>query len=162
MNVVIIFAGLAILLFAAAFATRRRFGLLGLALAAGSILSGLWGFDAGLVVSSVGIFPSGTLTNAVTLSLIVLLPSILLLLHGHSYKDFISRAIGSLMFALLALAFLVQPLGGVLPLDGAGLNVYAWLVHYKDVIISVGLILAVVDLFFTKPAPPLRERKSKR
>jgi hypothetical protein len=162
MNVVIIFAGLAIVLFTAAFVTRRRFGLLGLALAAGSILSSLWGFDAGLVVSSMGIFPSGSLTNAVTLSLIVLLPSILLLLHGHTYKDLISRAIGSLMFALLALAFLVQPLGGVLPLDGIGMNVYAWLVHYKAVIISVGLILAVVDLFFTKPATPLRERKSKR
>jgi hypothetical protein len=162
MNVVIIFAGLAIVLFTAAFVTRRRFGLLGLALAAGSILSSLWGFDAGLVVSSMGIFPSGSLTNAVTLSLIVLLPSILLLLHGHTYKDLISRAIGSLMFALLALAFLVQPLGGVLPLDGIGMNVYTWLVQYKDVIISVGLILAVVDLFFTKSAVPLREHKSKR
>jgi hypothetical protein len=162
MNVVIIFAGLAIVLFTAAFVTRRRFGLLGLALATGSILSSLWGFDAGLVVSSMGIFPSGSLTNAVTLSLIVLLPSILLLLHGHTYKDLISRAIGSLMFALLALAFLVQPLGGVLPLDGIGMNVYTWLVQYKDVIISVGLILAVVDLFFTKSAVPLREHKSKR
>jgi hypothetical protein len=162
MNVVIIFAGLAIVLFAAAFATRRRFGLLGLALAAGSILSTLWGFDAGLVVSSMGIFPSGTLTNAITLSLIVLVPSILLLFHGHMYKDIISRVIGSLMFAVLALAFLVQPLGGVLSLQGSGLNVYRWLVQYKDVIISVGLILAVVDILFTKPAAPLRERKSKR
>jgi hypothetical protein len=158
----IIFAGLMIILFAVAFATRRRFGLLGLALAAGSILSSLWGFDASLVVSSMGIFPSGALTNAITLSLIVLLPSILLLFHGHSYKDFISRVIGSLMFAALALAFIVQPLGGVLSLDGTGLNVCRWLIQYKDVIISVGLILAVVDILFTKPAASLRERKSKR
>ena len=47
MNVVLIFGLLAVVLFGSAFVTRRRFGLLGLALAAGSILSGLWGYDAG-------------------------------------------------------------------------------------------------------------------
>lgn len=160
MNVVIIFAGIAVVLFAAAFVTRRRFGLLGLALAAGSILSTLWSFDAGLVVSSFG-FPSNALTNAITTSVIVLIPAIVLFFHGYTYKDFISRTIGALMFTLLALAFLVQPLGGVFTLSGFGANVYDKLVTYKDVIISIGLILAVLDLFFTKRASHT-ERKSKR
>ena len=162
MNVVIIFAALAVLLFVSAFMTRRRFGLLGLALAAGSILSTIWSYDAGLVVGSIGVFPSGPLTTAVTLALIVLLPAIVLLFHGYTYKGIVGRVVGALLFTLLALAFLVTPLGFALPLEGVGADVYGWLVKYKEVIISIGMVAAVVDLFFTKPAAPLIDRKSKR
>lgn len=162
MNVVIIFLALAVLLFFSAFVTKRRFGLLGLALAAGSILSTIWSFDAGLVVGALGIFPSGPLTTAVTLSLIVLLPAIVLLFHGYTYKNVVSRTIGALLFTLLALAFLVEPLGFALPLQGFGASVYTEIVKYKEVIISIGMVLAVIDLFFTKPAAPLIDRKSKR
>jgi hypothetical protein len=162
MNVVIIFAALAIVLFIAAFMTKRRFGLLGLALAAGSILSTIWSFDAGLVVSAIGIFPAGPLTTAITLAFIVLLPAIVLLFHGYTYKGLFGRVMGATLFTLLALAFLVEPLGFALPLDGIGANVYEKFVQYKEVIISVGMVIAVIDLFFTKPAAPLIERKSKR
>jgi hypothetical protein len=162
MNVVVIFALLAVVLFVSAFITRRRFGLLGLALAAGSILSTIWSYDAGLVVGTIGIFPSGPLTTAITLALIVLLPAVVLLFHGYTYKNIVSRIIGALLFTLLALAFLVEPLGFALPLDGIGANIYSELVKYKEVIISIGMIAAVIDLFFTKPAAPLIERKSKR
>jgi hypothetical protein len=159
MNLIFIFGGVAIALFLAAFISHRRFGLLGLALAAGSILSGIWNYDAGLVVSSIG-FPSGPITNAITLSLIVLLPAILLLFHGHSYKSVIGRVVGAVLFTVLALAFLVVPLGYIAPLTGIGAQVYSWLVHNKELIISIGMVLAVIDLFFTKPAHML-EKKSK-
>lgn len=162
MNVVIVFAILAAVLFASALITKRRFGLLGLALAAGSILSSIWSYDAGLLVGSLGVAPAGPLTTAITLSLIVLLPAILLLFHGYTYKTIVGRIYGALLFTLLALAFLVEPLGFTLPLEGVGANIYQYLVDYKDVIISVAIVLAVVDLFFTKPAAPLIEKKSKR
>ncbi|TAL14146.1 hypothetical protein EPN95_04030 [Patescibacteria group bacterium] len=162
MNVVFVFAGLAVVLFVSAFITRRRFGLLGLALAAGSILSGIWSFDAGLVVGTIGVIPPGPLTTSITLGLIVLLPAIVLLFHGYTYKSLLGRIVGALLFTLLALAFLVTPLGFGLPLSGIGANIYAQLVKYKEVIISIGLVIAVIDLFFTKPAAPLLDRKSKR
>jgi len=152
MNVIVIFAALALTLFIAAFIAKRRFGLLGLALAAGSILSGIWSYDAGLLVGALGIFPTSPLTTAVTLALIVLLPAVLLLFHGYTYKGAIGRIFGALLFTLLAMAFLVEPLGFALTLEGAGADAYRWLVEYKEVIISVGLVLAVVDLFLTKPA----------
>lgn len=157
---IIVFAGLALVLFAGAFISRRRFGLLGLALTAGATLSTIWSYDAGLVVSSTGLLPEGVITQAVTQSLVVLLPAILLLFHGYAYKNLLSRIIGSLLFALLALAFLVEPIGYALPLEGVGATVYSTLKEYKEVIISVGVVLAVVDLFFTKPAP--RAEKSSR
>ncbi|MBC7943296.1 hypothetical protein H7X68_02245 [Candidatus Saccharibacteria bacterium] len=160
MNVVFVFGGLAAALFASAFIMKRRFGLLGLALAAGSILSGLWSYDAGLLVGSLGIFPSGPLTTAVTLAIIVLLPAVLLLFHGYSYKSIVGRIFGASLFTLLALAFLVEPLGYALTLEGAGVDVYKWLVSNREVIIGVGMVIAVIDLFFTKPAH-LAEKKSK-
>lgn len=151
MNVVLVFGVLAVALFMAAFITKRRFGLLGLALAAGSILSVIWSYDAGLVVGSLG-FSSGPLTTAITLSAIVLLPSVLLLFHGYAYKSIIGRTGGALLFTILALAFLVEPLGHALVLEGVGANIYSWLVNNRDLVISVGMVLAVIDLFFTKTA----------
>ena len=71
-----------ILLFFAAFITKKRFGLLGLALAAGSILSGIWSYEAGLIPSLFNI-PSGSLTSAVVSSVIILLPAGVLLFHGY-------------------------------------------------------------------------------
>jgi len=152
MSVLIVFIAVALILFSAAYITKRRFGLLGLALAAGATLSSLWSFDAGLVVGALGIFPSGPLTTAITLGCIVLLPSVILLFHGYTYKSFVGRAVGAFLFTALALAFLVEPLGFALPVSGIGKDIYDTLLHYKDVIISVGLILAVIDLFLTKPA----------
>lgn len=158
---ILVLSGLAILLFVGAFISRRRFGLLGLALTAGATLSTIWSYDAGLVVSSMGLVPDGIITQAVTQSLVVLLPALLLLFHGYAYKNIISRSIGALLFTLLALAFLVEPLSYALPLDGTGGAIYATIREYKDVIISGGVILAVVDLFFTKPAHLAEKSKKK-
>ena len=161
MVTIIILGGVALLLFAGAFISKRRFGLLGLALTAGATISTIWEYTAGLMVSSTGLVPNGPITQAAVQSLIVLLPAILLLFHGYSYKNIVSRIIGSLLFAVLALAFLVEPIGNALPLEGLGADIYRQIVNYKDVIISVGVVIAVIDLFFTKPAH-IAEKASKK
>ncbi|MFZ3010155.1 MAG: hypothetical protein WA030_04025 [Candidatus Microsaccharimonas sp.] len=161
MTVIIVLGILSIALFLGAFLSKRRFGLLGLALTAGATLSTIWSYDAGLVISSTGLVPNGPFTNAVSLSLIVLLPAIILLFHGYTYKENAARVIGSLFFTILALAFLIEPLRFALPLEGTGFDIYKWLTDYKEVIISVGVVIAIVDLFFTKPAK-LAEKDKKR
>ncbi|HRN90613.1 MAG TPA: hypothetical protein PK265_01975 [Candidatus Saccharibacteria bacterium] len=158
MEVILICVAIAVLLFVSAYLTRRRFGLLGLALAAGSILSGIWGYDAGLIASGLG-FPVGSLTTAVTLAIIVLLPAGVLLFHGYIYKTFIGRIVGAALFTLLALAFLIEPLGHVLMPQGFGADVYNWLSQNRTAIIGGGLIAAVIDLFLTKPASEKRGRR---
>lgn len=161
MITVAILAGLALALFAGAFISKRRFGLLGLALTAGATLSVIWADTAGLVIASTGLVPDGPITEAATLSLIVLLPAILLLFHGYAYKNMAARIVGSLLFSVLAMAFLIEPIGHVLVLEGAGATVYNQIIYYRDAIISVGVILAVVDIFFTKPAH-LAEKSGKK
>lgn len=159
MEVAIILGVLGVLLFIGAFISKRRFGLLGLALTAGATLSSLWSYDAGLVLSSTGLVSDGPITNAVALSVVVLLPAVLLLFHGYTYKAPVSRVLGSLFFALLAMAFLLEPLSFALPLEGPAADLYGVLLANQGIIISVGVVMAIIDLFFTKPAS---EKKDKR
>lgn len=159
MVVIVVFAAVALGLFFGAFLTKRRFGLLGLALTAGATLSGIWSYYAGLLVASTGMVPSGPLTNAVASSIVVLLPAILLLFHGYTYKGMVGRIIGSLLFTVLALAFLVEPIGFALPVEGVAADIYGFLVANKEIIVSAGVVLAVIDLFFTKPAKIEKDKK---
>lgn len=152
MTTLIILIGIVLALFAMAFFSKRRFGLLGLALTAGATLSVMWADTAGLVVASTGVVPDTTLTQTITSSVIVLLPAILLLFHGYAYKNIFSRIVGSLFFAVLAVAFLIEPIGKIFVLQGIGATIYDQILAHKEAIISVGVILAVADLFFTKPA----------
>lgn len=158
---IIVLAGVALGLFFGAFISKRRFWLLGLALTAGATLSTIWSYNAGLVVAATGVVPDGVITQAVAQSLVVLLPAILLLFHGYSYKGIVGRLVGAVLFTVLALAFLVEPLSYALPLDGSGGVVYSTIRQYKDIIISAGVILAVIDLFFTKPAHLAEKSKKK-
>jgi hypothetical protein len=162
MIVVVVFGAVIAGLFAAAYFSKRRFGLLGLALTAGATLSSMWSYDAGLVVSSLGVVPEGPTTQAVTLSLVTLLPTVLLLFHGYTYKKKLGRIVGSLLFTALAVAFLVEPIGYVLPLEGTGADVYEWLKANREVIISIGVLLAVFDLFLTKPVKTLEKESKKK
>lgn len=161
MSMIIVLAVLFAGLFVGAFLSKRRFGLLGLALTAGATLSTIWQDSAELVVSMTGLVSSGPLTAAVTLCLIILLPAIILLFHGYTYKENAARAIGSLLFAILAVAFLVVPLGNALTLEGSTAAVYEWVLANREIIISIGVVLAIIDLFFTKPAK-LAEKDKKR
>ena len=147
----IVFGGLALALFALSFVSKRRFGLLGLALTAGATLSVLWGDTASIIISATGLVPIGPTTTALALSLVVLFPAVVLLFHGYTYKDVISRVIGSLFFTVLALAFLLEPVAHALPLEGVSASLYAQAISYKDIVLSVGVVLAIFDLFFTKP-----------
>lgn len=151
MEVAVVISAVAIALFISAYITKRRFGLLGLALATGSILSGIWGENASLIAGLINI-PYNALSTAIILSAIILLPPVVLLFHGYAYKSVIGRIVGAAFFTLLALAFLVGPLEHVLNLRGLGADIYDFMESNQKVIIGFGLIFAVVDLLLTKPA----------
>lgn len=157
-----IICGIAIGLFAMAFASKRRFGILGLAIAAGSVIETIWNYDAALVVSGTGLVPKGPLTDAVVPSLLILLPAVVLLFTGYKYKSIISRTLGSLLFSVFALAFLITPIGTVLPVEGVGATVFQWLTANISLIIGTGVVLSVIDLFLRKPAPPPDAKAKKK
>jgi hypothetical protein len=150
MIVVAILVAIIVALFVGAFLSKRRFGILGLGLAAGAIISPIWGINAGFVVSSTGLVQEGPIVNAIALSALILIPAVLFMFHGYTYKHMVGRIIGSLLFTLLAAAFLVGPIGATMTLTGPVGNVYQWLVSNQELIVSIGVALAVADFLFAK------------
>lgn len=151
---------IAVGLFALAYFSKRRFGLIGLSLAAGSVLASIWGYEAGLTAGVLGIQTNQT-TSTIASCALILLPPIILMFHGKSYKTHIGKIIGSVCFAILALAFLITPLSGTVSVQGNGSNVYEWFTANSRMIIGIGLSLAVLDLFLTKPAHDKHDKHHK-
>ncbi len=150
MNFLIIFLGVLIGLFAVAFVTKRRFGVLGLALAAGTFISSLWVGDLTPIIAETGVQLIKPPLESVVSAALILLPAALLLLSGPTYRPGTSRTIGALLFAAFAGVLLLEPLGSALVIDGVGQTVYDTLTLYRNPIITACLIVALLDILATK------------
>ena len=150
MTFVIIFLLLIAILFGIAFITKRRFGVLGLALAAGSMLSTLWVGDLTPIVAQAGFVLIRPPLESVVASVLILLPAMLLLTSGPSYSAGHQRVMGALLFAILATVLLLQPLGSALIIEGLGERVFDFMTTYQVVIITVCLTVAIMDLLLAK------------
>jgi hypothetical protein len=147
MNVIIILSITAFILFSLAYATKRRFGVLGLALAAGYVLQRLWEPNLPEWANLLGL-PNEFIISPVTMLglLVVLLPSLALLFGGPVYKNKRGRLVGSVGYALLALVFCIGPLSNSLAVIGEGKVVFDFVLTYRDIIMTGALLLAVVDM----------------
>ncbi len=159
MNVAIVFVVVLLLLFGLAFATKRRFGVLGLALAAGAMLSSLWAETLTPVIAQAGVVVERPPLLTVVSVVLVLLPAILLLFSGPSYKELPMRLTGAFCFAALAFALVIEPLGSALVLQGEGKRVYNFFETYQVYIVTAGLILALIDILATRTSKHHRSSK---
>lgn len=146
MDVALIVLTLLVPLFVLAYITKRRFGVLGLALAAGAMLSNLWTETLTPVVEQAGVVSDNPPLQTIVAVSLVLLPATVLLFSGPSYKNASLRLVGSLSFAFLASVFLIEPVGAAFILTEQNKDVYEWLVDNRVYIVTVGLIAAIVDL----------------
>ena len=148
---VAVIIGLSIaVLFGFAYFTKRRFGALGLALAAGYVLSKLWENDIPGWVSATGLeLDAISPVTLVTLA-IILLPSIVLLFGGPTYKTKRGRLIGAALYAVLAVVFSLGALEYTLVLIGPGLQVFETLLQYQQYILTVALAGAVIDIMHAR------------
>lgn len=138
------------ILFVLAFLTRRRFGTLGLGLAAGSILSELWSEELTPIIRQAGLEIVAPPLISVVAAALVLLPAILLLFKGQAYKQMHMRIIGAVAFALLAFAFLLPVLGDSLQLNNEGQMIYSFVATYRPWIITIGIVYAIVDMIMVR------------
>ncbi|HSE60754.1 MAG TPA: hypothetical protein VLA88_00500 [Candidatus Saccharimonadales bacterium] len=137
-------------LFLLSFLTRRRFGVLGLGLAAGSLLALHWTGTLTPFIEKQGFTLVVPPLSIVVQSALILAPPLVLLASGPTYSKMLWRLLGSLAFAALALAFLRSSIGSSLQLDGPGLTIYNHLKEYESLIIVAGLVAAIVDMFLTR------------
>ena len=161
MGISFIFAIVFAVLFAVAFISKRRFGALGLALIAGETLSQLWADKLTPIVAEAGVTINHPPLSVVVAAALVVLPALLLLTSGPSYHASHFRIIGALLFALLATALLIEPLGNAFWLADQNREVYDWLVANKVYIVTGGIIVALFDLLGAHSAKAPHHKKSK-
>lgn len=137
-------------LFAATYFTRRRFGVLGLALCAGFIVSGLWTADVTPLVRQAGVELLSPPLASVVAGTLVLLPAVILLFSGPTYSKRGPRLIGSIVFALLAAALLLPSLYNGLVLDANGKHIYDLLSQNRNAIITAAIVYALFDILTIK------------
>jgi len=68
------------------------------------------------------------------------------LFSGPTYRETPMRLLGAFLFAVLACALLVEPLGSAMVLQGEGRLVYEFVNENRVYIVTSGLILALLDL----------------
>lgn len=162
MNSIVAVSVLAIVLFAAAYSTKRRFGVLGAALALGYVLQQLWSHDIASWARMLHI-PNVWVVTPVTLLgvMMILLPSLILLAGGPTYKTKYGRLIGSVGYALLAVVFCVPILSNSLVLAGESGAFFAAVQSYRAYILTAAVVCAVVDLLQIHVKAPGKGRPAK-
>ena len=82
MEVIVMFVAIVLAVFVGAFVSGRRFGVLSLSLAAGSILSGFWATGLAVLVEAFGV-GGGKLPPEVVATVVLLVaPAVILLFSG--------------------------------------------------------------------------------
>lgn len=137
----------AAMLFIMAFASRRRFGVLGLGLTAGALLSATWTSVLTPFIEGQGISLSFPPLALIVQTLLILGPPLILLFTGPIYTVMWQRVLGALAFAVFGLAFMFSPLSTLVQLSGGGASI-AFLQPYIQYVIAVGVILAIIDMLF--------------
>jgi|SRR6266496_5643360 len=150
MNALVVFIILFVGLFLLAYLTKRRFGVLGLALCAGTLLSTSWTTSLTPWIQQQGIEFVSPPLSAVVSTVLIMLPPVLLLFGGPTYSGKWQRIAGASAFALLAFVFLLTPIGEGLLFDPVGYRMYTFLSSYSNVITVAGIAGALGDMLLTR------------
>lgn len=155
MTLVIIVAVL-LALFALAFLTRRRFGVLGLALAAGVLLAQHADEAIADAIQIAGVPVEPFTYKAAAGIILTLLPALLLMIGGPKYLDKRAAIIGAVAFALLGTLLILGPLTTALPtLDFAVKSSLDTIAQYQSGIIAGAIAIAVLDTILLHGAKPI-------
>lgn len=147
MTLVIILVVLVSLTFFA-YASKRRYGVLGLALTAGLVLSQQIARDTSNFLRAADMPVEPLAYQSAASILLILLPSLVLLLAGPQYTVKRSRVIGSVAYGLFATVLLIGPLTIDLPtLDATVKPVLDIIAANKATIVTIAVVAAVVDMF---------------
>lgn len=148
----IVFAVTLALLFTLAYTTKRRFGMLGLALCAGALLSMSWTGSLTLFLQSQGIDFNSLPLERVVAATLTILPTLFVLMKGPTYKKPLSQLVSAVGFTLFALILLLKPLGPSLPLTASQQGWYTAIVNFSNASIVIGVLVALGDILMHRPA----------
>lgn len=138
------------ILFLLAFMTKRRFGVLALALVSGELLSRLWMGDITPMVAQAGIVVVRPPLSTIVAGALILAPAILLLFSGPAAHNKNLRIGGSILFAILGVMLLFDPLRSAFIVEGIGTDLQRYILIYQNWAITACVLLALLDVFITR------------
>ena len=112
MTVIVVFGGIMIVAFLASFFSGRRFGVMALSLAVGSLLVSWWGRLLADQLHGLDITIAGLPQTIFATLILLLLPLVAVLISGPKYHKKREKIISSAGIAILIVALLTVPLGG--------------------------------------------------
>ena len=138
-----------LILFAVVYASKRRFGLLGLALVAGSIISASWASYVTVVLQVQGIALLSPPLKVVVAALLVVLPVLFLVIVGPTYRKKWQRLSGSFLLSLFGTALMAAAIAREAPELAQGNIVIHIITQTYPIILVAGVILAILDIIVT-------------
>ena len=161
MTIVLLLAVL-IGLFLLAFFTKRRFGVLGLSLAAGVVLSQYAARYLTQFYESNQLSFGPLSYNSASIITLTVLPALMLLISGPKYSTNKSAMVGSIGFALLGMFFIAGPLTASLPpAEPLVRDILLLIGEWENLIVVIALALALVDTFMVHNLS-IKKPKSKK
>jgi hypothetical protein len=133
-------------LFFIAFVTKRRFGVLGLGLSAGALLSSNWNQQMAAFLERNELLVPGATSDVLASCLLILLPAILLLFGGPKYTKSHAVFIGSLGFALMAGLLLLGPMSILIEPKGIVGDILKFVAEYQSGLVALGVAFAIMDM----------------
>ena len=143
MNITLII--LALLLFFTAYVSKRRYGLAGLALVAGSIISASWTSYVTIALQEQGIRLLSPPLNVVVAIILIILPAIFLLVVGPKYHKKMQKILGSVLFALLGILLIIMAIMREAPDLMSDGQVGSMVTDSYAFIIVIGVTFAIID-----------------
>ena len=139
---------LAAALFGLAFLTKRRYGVLGLGLAGGLVLSQEVSKEVAAFLQSVDVPVEPLPFTAAASIALILAPPLILLFAGPKYTDQRYAVAGSALFAVFGTVLLLAPIVTSMPFtDRTAIQpLLSTVAANSPLIISAGVIMAVVDM----------------
>lgn len=146
MTVIVVFGGIMIVAFLASFFSGRRFGVMALSLAVGSLLASWWGRLVADQLHSLGITIAGLPQTIFATLILLLLPLVAALISGPKYHKKREKIISSAGIAVLIVALLTVPLGGFIKMDALSLTIYKTLAEIWRYLATAGFVAGIIDL----------------
>jgi len=151
----VITIAIALVLFGLAFVTKRRFGVLGLGLAAGAVLAQSWSSDLARVLTAQHVPVDPLSAPAAATIVLTMVPALLLLIAGPKYTVRRYAFMGALLFAILGTSLLLGPLTTALPImDGGVKPAFDLMAEWQNLLIASGIALAIVDMLHANSSKP--------
>jgi hypothetical protein len=139
-----------LILFLPSYLLKKRFGVLGLSLAAGALISAYLETPATALLESQGVTLVQPPLSSVVAIALVLLPPFILFLGGPSHDKNIHRIVGSLLFAVMAFLLILPQLQNIFLIEPAANEMLDVIAKYKNWIISGLIIYAILDTMATR------------